>query len=140
MLPRGEEIFDLFFSQTILFNIFRDSFVWNSECYSVLCSYRLSFGEIINEAIKYEKQLIKTERRFFEKIASSNMWLTYISLFGAWSVSESFLNGIKTSVKQFYKADDDIANEINNQLVEIETDVSQLTCIYKTQFEENTLF
>lgn len=140
MLPRGEEIFDLFFSQTILFNIFRDSFMWNSECYNILCSYQLSFGEIIKEAIKYEKQLIKTERRFFEKIARSNMWITYISLFGAWSVSESFLNGIKTSVKQFYKIDDDIANEINNQLVEIETDVSQLTGVFKTQFEGNTLF
>jgi len=47
---------------------------------------------------------------------------------------------LKTSVKQFYKIDDDIANEINNQLVEIETDVSQLTGVFKTQFEGNTLF
>jgi len=55
-------------------------------------------------------------------------------------MSYIFLMILKTSVKQFYKIDDDIANEINNQLVEIETDVSQLTGVFKTQFEGNTLF
>lgn len=127
MLPRGEQIFDLFFSQSILFSIFRDTYLWSSKTFRTQCSCRLLFSELLSETIKYEETLIAIETKLFKKITENNTWRVYISLFGTWSVSHNFLQGIKKSMQQFYKEGDyPIPEEISSEIVNIEKRVSSL--------------
>lgn len=141
LLPRGEQIFHLFFSQSILFTIIRDAFLWNDKEYDTRCSNYMSFAELLNEAIKYEKHLIVLETRLFEKITQNGMWRNYISFFGAWSVSESFYKGIRKSVHQYYKDKrDPVPDEINQELRTIKENVEGLISVFDKDHEEVKMF
>jgi len=139
MLPRGEQIFNLFFSQTILFTIFRDAFLMNDKVYDLRCSDKMSTTSLFYEALKYEQSLINLEIRLFNKITENKMWRNYTALFGAWSVSERFLNGINKSIQQVYKGDS-IPNDLRTKLNDIKNHVEVLTSVFESEFEENTLF
>ncbi len=67
------------------------------------------------------------------------MWRNYTALFGAWSVSERFLNGINKSIQQVYKGDS-IPNDLRTKLNDIKNHVEVLTSVFESEFEENTLF
>ena len=135
MMPRGAQIFELFFSQIILFTIFRDTFLLSNKKYSVECSYQLSFSNLLSEAIKYEETLIETETKLFKKVTSNNAWNIYVSIFGTWSASSSFLTGIDKSTRQFYK--EGIPAEVSKKIDELQERVDDLVEVF-VQFDENT--
>lgn len=137
--PRGLQIFDLFFSQSILFSIFRDAYLWDGGKYSTLCSNSLSFQELTLEALKYERRMIELEAGLFNAISARGMWRNYISFFGPWSTSESFLAGIKRSVQQYYK-DDPVPQKIASQLNEYERRTASLTAMFESRSDEHILF
>lgn len=139
MLPRGEQIFTLFFSQTILFTIFRDAFFMDSKEYSLSCSSKMSATDLFAETLKYERSLINLEVRLFNKITNNKMWRNYVAFFGPWSVSENFLNGITRSIQQVYRSDP-IPDDLRTQLNEFKKHTDVLTSVFESEFEENTLF
>ena len=139
MLPRGEQIFDLFFSQSILFAIFRDTYVWDANKYDIRCSNQMHSDEIFLETIKYGNSLFNLEKRLFDKISQNRMWRAYISFLGAWSVSESFVDGITKSINQFYR-DKVIPDVIHSELSKLSENVKNLTSVFQAEFEENNLF
>lgn len=103
MLPRGRQIFDLFFKRTILFTIFRDNFFFDSSKFDMRCSSEMRFDDLIRESIKYEGELISVEEKLFKRISQNMAWHSYISHLGQWSASEQFLSGIRCSVQIYYK-------------------------------------
>lgn len=139
ILPRGEQTFNLFFSQSILFTIFRDTYILDSNKYDVRCSNYMGFSNLLTETLKYEKQLLYLEVRFFNKITENKMWRNYVSFWGPWCISEQFLGAIYRSLQQFYK-DNEIPNNILEQLEAFKKDVNVLTMVFKNEFEENALF
>lgn len=140
MLQRGEKIFDLFFSQSILFTIFRDAFLWNEDEFSVACSNTMSFEELVLEAIKYETKLIDIESVMLRKIKENNTLKNYISIIGEWSASEEFLSGINKSLIQFYKKDTSIPHSIKSQTEELKLRVDEIKGMFYEYNEEISLF
>lgn len=142
MLPRGEQTFDLFFSRSILFTIFRDNYLLDSKEFDTRCSKHLTFENLLVESLKYEEQLIKLEKRFFQSISTNKMWRNYISTFGSWSLSESFLNGLDTSIKKFYrdKASEKIPHELSQKRNYLHKEVQSLTEIFLKISEEDAWF
>jgi len=139
ILPRGEQIYHLFFSQSILFDIFRDAYCWDDSIFSSRCSYELSVEELFGEALKYVKQCIFLEIRFFAKVTQNKMWKTYTSVFGNWSFSESFLNGIRKSINQVY-ASYSIPEKISTELFEAENMLAKIQTYFTSSQEERILF
>jgi len=142
MLPRGEQTFDLFFSRSILFTIFRDNYLFDSKKFDTRCSKYLTFEKLLIESLRYEKQLIELEKRFFQVISENKMWRSYISTFGPWSPSESFLKGVDTSIKKFYK--NKTSSQIPSKLLEerdhLYKEISSLTEIFSEISEEDAWF
>ena len=138
LLPRGEQIFKLFFSQSILFTIFRDTFYLDNKVYNVKCSCDLSYSELLEEAFKYEEQLLELEKSLFSKIIANNKMRAYTSFWGYWSASESFLNGISKSVNQFYKSGVD--ENIKLRIKDLQLKVNELTELFKKDENPNYLF
>lgn len=141
LLPRGEKIFSLFFSQSILFNILRDEFFFDDQKFNISCSNKLSFEDLFLEALTYEQHLIQVESRLFSRISENKTWRDYLMFFGTWSASESFLTGIKKSIEQYYKnktipAPKEITDRIDNLTIE----VNNLTGVFSSNFEENNLW
>lgn len=139
MLPRGMQIFNLFFSQSILFSIFRDAFFWDDTKYDTRCSTYLTFDELLDEAIKYDQQLVDLEQELFKKICDNHMMRSYISFFGYWSASESFWTGIKKSVQQFYK-NESAPEEVLKKMNVLWGEIEKLTNQFKIENQENRLF
>lgn len=140
MLPRGEQIFDLFFSQSILFTIFRDAFLWNKDIYDVRCSMNISFEDLLVEALKYQSQLYNQELKLFQRILQNGMLRSYIATFGTWSISESFLSGIEKSVMQYYKNTTSVPEKIRNRLTEAKDSSEKLTSTFDHTSRENSWF
>lgn len=141
MLPRGESIFHLFFSQSILFTIFRDAYLWNDHRFDTRCSKDMSFRDLLIETINYEDHLLTVESEFFQKVSQNAMWRDYISFFGAWSVSESFLNGIKKSVQQYYKNKRaPIPNDTLQKIEEYKIKVNSLISVFDEESDADPLF
>lgn len=142
MLPRGEQTFDLFLSRSILFTIFRDNYLLDSKTFDTRCSKYLSFEKLLIESLKFEEQLIVLERRFFQNLSANRMWRNYISTFGSWSLSESFLKGLDSSVKKFYR--DKTSEQIPSELLEkrnyLREEVRSLTKIFSEISEEDAWF
>ncbi len=107
MLPRGEQIFDLFFSQSILFGIFRDAYLLDTEIFNAKNSSELSFEELTTEAFNYERQLMSMEGRLLGRVKENGEWPTYYAMLGQYSLSSEFLYAIEKSIEQFYKEKDD---------------------------------
>lgn len=139
MLPRGDQIFTLFFSQTILYTIFRDTFFVNDKEYTLRCSSKMTFADLLPETLRYEHNLIELEFRLFNKITQNKMWRNYVTFWGPWSISENFLNGINRSIQQVYKGEP-IQDDLRKQLDEFKKQVNILTSVFESEFEENTLF
>lgn len=139
MLPRGEYIFDLFFSQMILFTIFRDAYLWDDRIFSAECSSFLSFDDLLKEALKYEAQLLEIETKFFQKIQLNGKWRRYISCFGDWSVSHSFLYGIDKTIQQFYR-NSVPQTEIKEEYDKLENEVKLLTNVFDMAHEDEIWF
>lgn len=139
MLPRGEQIFDLFFSSSILFNIFRDAFLWNDTKFAVDCSYKLSFEELIFEAIKYFDVLYDLESRLFKKIKCNKKWRIYVSLVGEWSAAQSFLEGLKKSIAIYYN-EYPIPDTVTEKITIAEDKTKELTDMFVDVIEEDALF
>lgn len=139
MLPRGEYIFDLFFSQMILFTIFRDAYLWDDRIFSAECSSFLSFDDLLKEALKYEAQLVDIEKKFFQKIQLNGKWRRYISCFGDWSVSYSFLYGIDKTIQQFYRSSPP-QREIMEEYAKLEKEVKQLINVFDMAHDEDIWF
>lgn len=140
MLPRGEQIFDLFFSKIILFTIFRDTYIFNNERFDTRCSYKMSFNDLIFEAFKYEELLIDLELKLFRKIQKNNRIQDYISLVGEWSFSENFLEAINKSAVQFYKGKDAIPQNISVKIEEFKQKTLMITGLFKEKSDANDLF
>ena len=140
MLPRGEKIFDLFFSQSILFTIFRDAFLWDKDIYDVRCSMNMTFEDLLVEALKYQSQLYKQEVKLFQRTIQNGMLRSYIATFGTWSISESFLRGIEKSVMQYYKNTSSIPENIRNRLTEANGNSAKLTSTFDHTTRENSWF
>lgn len=140
MLPRGEQIFDLFFSQSILFTIFRDAFLWDKDIYDVRCSMNIPFEDLLVEALKYQSQLHEQEAKLFQRIIHNGMLRSYIATFGTWSISESFLSGIEKSVLQYYKNLTSVPENIRNRLTKAKVNSRQLICTFDQTTRENSWF
>lgn len=143
MLPRGEQIFDLYFSQSILFNIFRDTYTFDGECFDLRCSYELTFDELTHEYLKYLELLINAEKSMFNRITINKKWKPYLTLFGQWSASENLFNGLKNSLQQYYKTGNYIdlmpRDNIDKYKV-IEKAVIDLVDVFKVNYPEDDLF
>lgn len=142
MLPRGEQTFDLFFSRSILFTVFRDNYLLDSKNFDTRCSKFLSFEQLLVETLKYEKQLIELERRLFQNISKNKMWRSYISTFGSWSLSESFLKGLDTSIEKFYKnkTSTQVPSELAEERDYLHKEIQSLTGIFSEISEEDAWF
>lgn len=140
MLPRGEQIFDLFFSQSILFTIFRDAFLWDQNIYDVRCSMEISFEDLLIEAFKYQNQLYAQEVLLFNRIIENKVLRSYIATFGRWSSSESFLNGIEKSVQQYYKSNTGVPERITLLLTEAQNKALQFSYTFMHPSQENSWF
>lgn len=140
MQPRGEQIFDLFFSQTILFTIFRDAFFWDKQIFDTRCSINMSFESLTGEALKYVNQLLEIELKLYRRILQNGMLRSYIANFGAWSVAEGFLNAIENSTLQYYKNNSAIPEKIHKQLSEIKQRTTQLVDTFQQSTKENSWF
>ena len=140
MQPRGEQIFDLFFSQTILFTIFRDAFFWDKQTYDTRCSIHMSFEDLTGEAIKYANQLIEIELKLYRRILQNGMLRSYIANFGTWSVAESFLSGIENSTVQYYKDASAIPENIQKKLAEAKQRTMPLVDTFQQTTTENSWF
>lgn len=142
MLPRGEQTFDLFLSRSILFTIYRDNYLLDSRKFDTRCSKYLTFEKLLIESLKYEEQLIKLEKSLFQNISDNMMWRNYISTFGSWSLSESFLNGLDTSIKKFYrdKMSEQIPSELSEKRNHLHREVRSLTKIFEEISEEDAWF
>lgn len=140
MQPRGEQIFDLFFSQTILFTIFRDAFFWDKQTFDARCSVKMRFEDITREAIKYANQLREVELMLHRRIVENRMLRAYIANFGIWSVAESFLSAIKNSITQYYKDTSAIPDSIQKELNEAEQRTKQLSDTFRQTTKENSWF
>lgn len=140
MLPRGEQIFDLFFSQSILFSIFRDAFFWDNSKFDTKCSKYLLFENLVLEALKYCEQLLNTESVFFDKITENKAWNEYQTIWGRWSIAEKFYEGIAKSIQQFYKEDSPIPFDITEKMSEMENQIAALLSVFDAHYGENSLF
>lgn len=70
------------------------------------------------------------------------MWRSYISTFGPWSLSESFLKGLDTSIEKFYR--NKTSTQVPSELVEerdyLHKEILSLTEIFSEISEEDAWF
>ena len=125
--PRGEKTYSLFFSNIVLFTIFRDAFYIDDKEHNPNCSYKLSFEELLEEAFLYNNELADKDGRLFDKLDRSSLpvWRKYRVNFGYWFISETFLRAIETSINQYYK-DGNIPEKVMDKLEAIKKRVAIL--------------
>ena len=99
----------------------------------------LSFDDLLKEALKYEAQLLEIETKFFQKIQLNGKWRRYISCFGDWSVSHSFLYGIDKTIQQFYR-NSVPQTEIKEEYDKLENEVKLLTNVFDMAHEDEIWF
>ena len=101
--PRARVIFDLFFKNTILFDIFRDGFLLSSN-YDQRCTADLTQDQRFADFIKYTLDIITYEHTFIQQIITDGDVDRFRTEFGSGVISQLFVNAIEASFEKFFSS------------------------------------
>lgn len=113
LTPKGNALYEQFFSSSILFEIYRDEFSFDDRRYNTKLSCELKQKEVFGEFFLYIKDFWNYEKDIVDCAYSNNQKDDYISYFGDQFITQKMLNALERTVNIYYTDKEEESKKIS---------------------------
>jgi hypothetical protein len=125
--PKGRTIYENYMSTTILFEIFRDNFLFDDETYDIRPSVDLTQEELFSEYFKYLNSFAQFEIDRLKSLRNDEARLEkYKELIGSTILSEQLISAYENSVRRYYTFDFGLAKGLVTKTRPLRSSINNL--------------
>lgn len=125
MTPKGNALYEQFFSSSILFEIYRDEFSFDDRRYNTKLSRDLKQIEVFNEFFLYIEDFWDYEKDIIDCIESNNLNDDFISYIGDSFITQKMLNALLKTINIYYTDADEQSNQLSNNIRQFQISIDK---------------